>query len=515
MSIAATLFRNITSNWAGLALNLLITFFLSPFVVNTLGSLYYGIWALTGQLTGYMFLLDFGVRDSIIRDTARYCGLRQGRKLNRLLTTSLVVYAPIALAATAATAVAVVGFPYWFGIDEPYIRESRIALALVGLTIAQSFIFNTFTGILQGLQRFDIGNVIGVVAAMLRAALVVVALLNGYGIVGLSVIQFTLSILGGLATAYFSLRLLRREGLPFTLEWAHGRRVRALVRRVVGYSTYVFVNNIAGKIILATDAVVIGVFLPVASVTYYAIAGTLAGLATGLVGAAVWVLMPLVSHYAARRQAEEVRVLFMRASKMGLLVAAPVCMSLMILGREFISLWMGEEFAPRAAEVLVILAVAGLVSAPHHAMNAVLLGLGRHRTMAFLRLGEAAVNLTLSIWLVQRIGLPGVALGTLIPHTVVMLVALPAVTCRVVALPLRTYFAQAYARPLLAALPFAAGALVIKAWWPASNLTVFLTQVSLLVVPYAIGVYLIALTAAEKGIARDYAGRLFAARPSG
>lgn len=49
--------RGIASNWVGLALAIVVSFFMSPFVVNKLGSIYYGIWALTLQFTGYLNLL--------------------------------------------------------------------------------------------------------------------------------------------------------------------------------------------------------------------------------------------------------------------------------------------------------------------------------------------------------------------------------------------------------------------------------------------------------------------------
>lgn len=512
MSIASTVFRNVASNWVGLLLNLVITFFLSPFVVNTLGSVYFGIWALTMQFTGYLFILDFGVRDSIVRYTARYRGLKQRHKLNRLLTTSLAIYAPIALTATAVTAIGVAGFPHWFNISEEHVTEVRISLGLVGLTLAQGFLFNGFAGVLQGLQRFDVTNVIGVAGSVLRAALVVAALKMGYGIVGLAAVQFALSVAGSLLTTHYALLFLRREGLDFRPVWTTGRRGRALVRRIVGYSAYVFINNIAGKVIFSTDAVVIGIFLPVSSVTYYAIAGNLVGLLRAMVTATVWVLMPLVSHYAALRQFDDVRVLLIRASKTALLVALPLCVGFIVLGRDFVALWMGEEFAPLAGEVLVILAVAEIFSSPQQAMSAVLMGLNRHRVMALLRVAEAAVNLGLSVWLVKRLGLAGVALGTAIPSIVAVTVVLPMMVCRVVGLPVRTYLLRAYAGPTLAILPFAAGSLCIAAWWPPTTLLVFFAQMGVLSLVYMAGVYAVALTKEERALADSQILRVLSLR---
>jgi len=54
--------RNVAANWGGFAFSILVTFFLSPFVVRHLGNGSYGVWTLIGSLTGYLGLLDMGVR---------------------------------------------------------------------------------------------------------------------------------------------------------------------------------------------------------------------------------------------------------------------------------------------------------------------------------------------------------------------------------------------------------------------------------------------------------------------
>lgn len=509
MNVASTVLRNIASNWGGLVLNLAITFFLSPFVVNSLGAAYFGIWALTMQFTGYMYILDFGVRDSVIRYTARYRGLGQAAKLNRLLTTSLAIYVPIAVLATIVTGLAVVWFPRWFQIDPRYATEARIAVGFVGLTIAQGFVFNAFTGVLQGLQRFDIANNIGVLGNVARTGLVVLSIKSGWGLIGLSAIQFGLSLLGSLATTWYALRLLEAEGLAFVPTWTRGRRGAALTRRIFGYSAYVFVNNVGQKIILASDAVVVARFLPVASVTYFAIAGNLVNLLRAVVVASVWVLMPLASHYASKRMNHEIRILLVRASKGALLVALPLCTGYILLGRQFIDLWMGGDFGGRAAEVLLVLAIAEVFSAPHHAMSAVLMGMNHHKPMALLRIAEAAGNLFLSIVLVQKMGLVGVAWGTTIPHLFVMIGVLPVLTCRAVGLSMWDYAKGAYLRAFAATVPFVLSVAAMAKWWPPTSLVGFFAAMTGLLLPYLATVYLVALTSEERAMAKqEIAARL-------
>lgn len=61
MSRARVYLRNITANWVGYGLNLVVMFFMSPFVVHTLGDERYGVWTLLVTLTGHMGLQQGGM----------------------------------------------------------------------------------------------------------------------------------------------------------------------------------------------------------------------------------------------------------------------------------------------------------------------------------------------------------------------------------------------------------------------------------------------------------------------
>ena len=75
----STLLRSLASSWLGLAVGIVVSFFLSPFVVNKLGSTWYGVWAVASQFVGYLYLMDFGVRESVVRYTSKYAARRNPR----------------------------------------------------------------------------------------------------------------------------------------------------------------------------------------------------------------------------------------------------------------------------------------------------------------------------------------------------------------------------------------------------------------------------------------------------
>lgn len=508
MTVATRLFKNIASSWSILIVNIVVSFFLAPFVVHSLGNVYYGIWAIVGQFTGYLYLLDFGVRESVIRYTSKYYPRAQSLKLNRIITTAFALYTPVLILCVLVSLIGAWGFPYWFNIDPQLSDTVRIVVLLVGLTIAQTFVFNVFTGILQGVHRFDVTNQFGIVVTLLRAGLIVVALSLGYGIIALSLIQLLFAIITGLYTAFMAVSILKQANMKLKLARMPWRRFAALARRVAGYSYYVLVNNIGQKIVLVSDAIIIGIFMPVASVTFYAIAGSLIGYLRNLVVATAQVFNPLTSHYAALKDTAQIQQVLIRGSRLSIFISLPVITAYVILGREFIGLWMGSEYMQQAGDVLAILAIMYIFSSPHHVISSVLYGLSRHGTLSYLRLVEAAVNLTLCIILVQKMGLIGVALGTAIPHIVMTAIVLPILVTRTVKLSLWKYFSGAYVGPFLSIIPFIVGTYYFRVQIPATSLLVFFLQIGFLLVIYLLAGYRLAIDHEERIVVRHHVTRV-------
>src|SRR6516164_11224431 len=84
----SSLAKSVFSNWAFLLVNVLVAFWMTPFVVAHLGDSAYGIWALVLQLTGYMGVVDVGLRSALVRFVSSAHATGDKPRLNRLLSTT-------------------------------------------------------------------------------------------------------------------------------------------------------------------------------------------------------------------------------------------------------------------------------------------------------------------------------------------------------------------------------------------------------------------------------------------
>lgn len=511
-STYSKIIKNVASNWVGLVVQIAVSFFISPFVVNHLGAEIYGIWAVAMQFTGYIYLMDFGVRDSLIRYTAKYRATGNDFALRRILSVALMIYVPVFLAAMVVTSLITYAFPSWVHIDEAHTFAAQLTIFCVGTSISLTFLFNIYTGLLQGLQRFDVSNAMGVVITLVRAGVIVITLNQGGGIVELATIQLAFTVVSGFGSYFAAKVLMADAGLSIRPIRVFGRKLRALIRLVAGYSVYVFINNIGQRMALVTDALVISLFMPIASVTYYAIAGSLISYLSNLVSATSQVFKPVASQFAAHNDKEGLRILLLRSTRLTLTIALPVICAYAILGDIFIGVWMGEEFVSQASKVLLILALTQVLGCPHYSIAGILYGIGRHRTLAFLRIGEGVTNLVLSIFLVQSIGIVGVALGTAIPHIVIFGIILPLYACRLLGLSWWQYVSRSLAWPLLNAVPFSVGAWVIHEYMPPSNLLTFFLAMGLLSLVYIATGFRLCLHQEERDMVRDRLGRFLRRR---
>ena len=490
--------RNLFSNWAGLVINVVVSFFLAPFVVRHLGNTYYGIWAVVGQFIGYLYLLDFGIRESIIRYASRFRALEKGDELESIVQVSFWFYMLIAAACFVLTAVIAFFFTSIFGVDPALRSEIAITVLLAGGTVTQLFVFNVFTGLLMGFQRYDLFNAANIVSTLIRAGLFVWALTAGYGIVALAAIQFAIALLTGLVLATKSLSIARLSGLSIKLGIPRREDVIRTQKKIVSYSVLVLINNLGQKIVFMTDAILIGLFLPVSQVTFYAIAATLVGYLRSILGSSAQLFNPLISHLSALEEDNRVRYTFTAGTRLMLFICFPVGLTFIFLGDTFIGLWMGESYKVLSGQVLIVLAVTQIVSAPHQVISSTLYGLNKHKFLAYWRVVEALLNITLSIVLVSRFGIVGVAIGTAVPHILLALVILPAYAVRQVNMSLFEYFTQGYLRPIAAAGIFAAGCLLARKYVEISTFLEFFGIVALLSIVYLAVSYVVVLSTDER-----------------
>ncbi|MCK4462560.1 MAG: polysaccharide biosynthesis C-terminal domain-containing protein, partial [candidate division Zixibacteria bacterium] len=115
------------------------------------------------------------------------------------------------------------------------------------------------------------------------------------------------------------------------------------------------------------------------------------------------------------------------------------CCGILIFGADFIRLWMGPGFE-LTVDILYILAVPAIIFLPQVASNSILFGIGKHRLLLVILAVEAVANIALSLVLVFKIGILGVALGTAIPQIIIYSFVYPIAYHRVLKASVKRFY---------------------------------------------------------------------------
>lgn len=485
------LVRNAAANWLTFLFVAGISFFLSPFVVYHLGTTAYGVWTLLAALVGYLGLLDFGIRGAVTRYIAHHHAGGDSEACSSIVSAGLVMFGLLGTVAILLSGVFAFLSPVLFNIPLSMVSDTRLVLCLGGLTIATTLIGAVFGGVVTGLERFDVSNGVEIVVTAVRTVAVVLALLKGYGLVALALVYLSASVLNGFATwaaarkLYPELRLrLRTPLLP-------------RMRTILSFSILLSAIHIFGVVIYYSDALVIAMFLPVSSVTFFAIAGNLCEYARQVASAVSVLMTPRVSALASIGS-NRVGEAILGAARLATLVTAPIAATFWFRGESFINLWMGPDFGPASGEVLRILAFVVLLGGARSVATASIIGVNRHRALVPAFAFEAACNLALSVALVGPLGLAGVALGTLIPSLIVGLGYFPLCLSKTTGVPAGLFYRNAWLLPTIACVPFALANALLEHFLPARNLAIFFMQVILALPLVALSATVLCLTSAER-----------------
>lgn len=440
---------NIGWNWAGTGVQVVAAFIVAPFLIRSLGDSTYGLWILMVSITEFLGLFDLGVRSSVARQLAYSRSQGDQAGVNGVLNSSLAITCCVGIVVFAGTAV-IVSLPPTAGDLVQQISGSRSALLLLGINFAVYSISNVFDGSLSAFQRFDALNAVDIATNILRAALMYISVLHGHGLQTLAVITLITNVVAALAKGLLCFRF--EPNLEIRAGWVQWNTVRGLY----GYGAWNFLTMVGAKVRFASAPVMIGAWLGVGLVTPYSIAVRLVSYATLVLQAVSGVVTPVATALDARQMDSRLQRLILEGGKFSVLLTLFFATWLIVLSRFFIGLWIGPRLADTAAFV-VILALGEILPMSQLVSQSALMGMAKHRIIAYWSLGEAIVGTILAAILMTHYGLAGLCIALAIAATVCRGAMILINTCRAARIDLLRYVKHAFLPPFLVSLPPALG----------------------------------------------------------
>jgi len=477
--------RNVLYNWFGTIATMAVGLFLSPFIIHRLGNVAYGVWVLAIGVVAYLGLLDLGMQSAVLRFVSKGHTQNDHQGASEAISAALWVRLQISALILVLSAGLAAVFPLIFKVPAELAGDARKAILLTGVKMAITMSIGVVAGVLSALNRYDLQNYLSIVQTAVRVIGVVAVLRTGHGIVAIAVCELIAVLIYNALLVWVAHRLYPQ------LQILLNRPKRETLKRIWTYSSYAFLTTVAIQLIYQTDYIVVGKFVSVAAVTYYAIGYSLCSYTSQAINSMGATFVPAASTYEAAGDTNSLLMLYKNGTRATLAVSLPILITLMVRGRSFIGLWMGPQYSHSSGTVLIILCSTFLFVFANRTAQAIAFGVEKHKMGAIWAIGEGVVNLSLSIVLARRYGIYGVAIGTAIPSLLVNVILWPGYISKLVGLSYSEVVWKVWAPVYLSSVPFAIATYAVNARFPAHNLIIFFLQTTAVLPVFIVSIGLV------------------------
>ena len=444
MSLGQRTIMNALFNTMSWALPVLLSFFVLPYIVSTLGTDAYGILTLVLTVIGYFAFLDLGLGNAVVKYVAEFSAAGDLDRMNRVIGTIFVLL--LILGAVGCIAILVLARPLasnFLKIPPALVEPAFTAFCIGALGFGFTVLVSFFSSIPNGFNRYDVTSIVSLFIGTATSVGMAILLYLGFGLIHIVWFNVIATAAGILVYWVVVVRMLPAVRIRPVFDVT-------VLKIVLRFGMYSVLGRIAYLVNYHADRIVIGVLLGVASVTYYVVPFTMVSRLTSITVRIGQVIFPAISELQGQHRYETINELYIVSSRVIFTVATAMCVPLAIFGPRLLALWMGAEFGEKAGWVMVLVSLALYISALTNVPSFVVEGLGHPKISGFASLGSASLNICMAIPLAKFFGIVGVSVAFLVSNAIAVPLFIFYVERKILKVATTETFRLAYLKPLLA-----------------------------------------------------------------
>jgi len=375
----------------------------------------FGYFSLLWSLFGFAILLDFGLGFSVQKIVAQKSTTGDIGAINRLVSTIFWSFAGLAAALFIVFTIIEPSFLVWIKVVPASRPEFGAAYFVFFAGLAFNFPLALFPEMLRGLHRLDVVNWTLISSQLVNLALMIWALLAHWSFPLFVAISVTTTAAPNLTAWFLAKRYL--PGLSLSLRHFHVAEVRG----ILSFSLVAYLITFTNLIMLRADQGVISVTLGVAFVTIYQV-GYKAADTFGLFSKQLQeAISPAAAYLGGKNDHAGICDLLFQSSRFTILLTTPLYALCAAYLEPVIKILSGlKHIEPSTfwvGQALLLATYSAMLT--NSCPKRVLVMCGWERQLLKISATDAAANFLFSLILVYRMGVLGVAVGTLIPTVLI------------------------------------------------------------------------------------------------
>jgi O-antigen/teichoic acid export membrane protein len=399
------------SAFVGQGVNYAVMIAMVPLLIRHLGQEQYGLWLAVSSMATFTAFADLGLGNGLINVLGKAHGLDDRTVAREYVSSGFFILTGVAviLGIVGGLIIPAIDWNRFFHLETEGARAGSTAAVLIFFFL---FVINLPVSIVQKIQMAYQENYVNSLwmaagkLAMLAGAVAGVMTNRSllYFVTVLTGAPLGIWLMNGLVL-FGRHRPWLRPGIRFIS--------RVSAKELLRTGFFFFVTGISGVLAIQIDTLVIGRFLGAGQVPVYAIPLRLFMICTTLLGFVLMPLWPAYREAIVRGDMLWVRKTFKRTLRLTFVTTVPAAILLVFLTPGLIYLWTGTSLMiPRS--LLLALGVHAVMTALTGPMAMLLNGANILGFRALFSLINGIFNLTVSVFLVRRIGVAGPVWGTVI-----------------------------------------------------------------------------------------------------
>ncbi|UOE95443.1 oligosaccharide flippase family protein [Alkalihalobacillus sp. LMS39] len=354
--------RGIISSYGILTADIIVGILFTPFLIRSLGQSEYGVYALMGAFVASIAIIDFGFGNAITRYISQYRAEGKKEKEANFLGICFTFYFLIAIVTLILGFIFLYLFDYFyqnsFSLEEIKIAKSIFIIMI--LNISMSFFIGAFNSYLQAYEKYPLLNLITLFKLLLRVIILIILLSLGYKAIAVVIVDTILNFIMGVSFLVICVKKLGFRIKFSTFDFT-------FFKELTGYSSFVFLSNIADMLFWRLGLLLLGVISNTSSIAIYAVGITLISYFQYISGVINGKLFPMITRMVVNKSTPyELTIFISRVARFQLIIVSCVLLGFQLFGKEFITLWVGIEYIDSwsVAQILMISMILQILQYP-------------------------------------------------------------------------------------------------------------------------------------------------------
>lgn len=397
-------------NYVRLFVKLGVGFFLSPFVLASLGKAEFGIYSIAGTIIGWLALCDFGLTASTTKFLSEYQARGDMEGEAHYLGNVAALFSVIGIVVLVA---GLCIYPFLGNIFPKFNEEElglyRILYLMTLFNTTFMFPARSLSGISASRQKYKVPGIVGIGMSLASTTGTIIVLLLGYKSIAICAVSIFFGILGLLWDVYYCFGILKAR-----MSW-NGWDI-SLCKSMFAFSFWMFLDQLICIFNWGCGTTIIGMTQGAAQIAVYSYGLMLMQYYFMTSNCISSLFLPKVVKLVSRHaDKEEMTDLWIKVARVHVLILGLMLSGLVIFGRQFLSLWVGNTLGEGTEQSwLVALLLIGTITVPLVQCLGwqILQAYDAIRFRVKILLLVAACNMGLGYFLSLSYGSIGLAIGT-------------------------------------------------------------------------------------------------------